>query len=101
VSRTVEPDGTVVYRYKGRGPVRYKRRGDERPWTPKQRSEQAVRFGTRWFEPLELLAEDRRTMPKTRPDEDGVTHKMLCRCDICKDNERVVKLKRQELGLKP
>lgn len=46
----------------------------------------AVRFHGKWFLPLELLPDNRRRMPPTRPDTDAYDHmstRLLCHCDVC------------------
>lgn len=78
----VLPDGTHVYanynRYKPLAPEQRKY-GVNKPDHP-----EAVRFHTRWFVPLELLPEDARVMPETRPDDDTLRHRAICRCQVCK-----------------
>lgn len=76
-----EPDGTRVYadghRYKPKSPQERKR-GVNKPDDPR-----AVRFHTQWFLPLELLPDDQREMPLTRPDNQTLLHKAGCRCEVC------------------
>lgn len=47
----------------------------------------AVLFHGDWYLPLEVLADDERTMPLTRPDHDAYFHARdktrKCRCDVC------------------
>lgn len=99
----VLPDGTRVYaggaRYKPK-PVEERLIGVNRPDDPR-----AVRFHGRWFVPLEVLAENERTMPLTRPDEDAYEHmqtNILCRCDVCQrpEAERWRRKWRKERGLR-
>lgn len=92
----VEADGTRVYsnhvRYKPVAPEKRKY-ASHKPDDPR-----AVRYNAHWFLPLELLPESQRTMPKTRPDEDGYDHRVMCRCDICRDNEQLLGWKQLRLG---
>ena len=30
-----------------------------------------------------MIPEDQRVMPATRPDEEGLSHKSLCTCEVC------------------
>lgn len=51
---------------------------------------QAVRFHGQWFIPLELLSDEYRTMPETRPDTDAYDHMVKprkCRCVPCQRPE--------------
>lgn len=85
---TVLADGTRVYsngtKYK---PVEQWRRkyGMNKPDDPR-----AVLWSSRWWLPLELLPDDDRTMPLTRPDTDAYDHfgkRQKCRCDVCRRPE--------------
>lgn len=80
----VEDDGTRVYadyhRYRPK-PLAERVYAVRKPDDPR-----AVRFGSRWFLPLDVLPDEHRTMPATRPDEDAYAHmdsNLLCRCDVC------------------
>jgi hypothetical protein len=81
----VLPDGTRVYK----GGARYKPKpaedrliGVNKPDHP-----DAVRFHTRWFLPLDVLEDERREMPETRPDSLAYDHMnkrgMACTCEVC------------------
>lgn len=96
-------DGTRVYanyhRYKPKPP-------EERAYAVRKPDDpRAVRFHGAWFLPLEVLAEERRTMPATRPDTDAYDHMDkpgLCRCDVCQrpEAERWRRKWRRERGLR-
>lgn len=78
------PDGTRVYA----GGARYKPKAieDRLIGVNKPEVEGAVRFHTRWFTPLPLLAEDARVMPVTRSDEEAYEHmtkRYRCKCEVC------------------
>lgn len=77
-------DGTRVYSngisYK---PVALEDRkiGINKPEDPR-----AVRYHGKWFLPLDLLPEEERVKPETRPDTDAYDHmatNLLCRCQPC------------------
>lgn len=84
MSRAIETlsDGTRRYANSG---TRYK------PVAPQDRvyashrpdDPRAVRFHANWFLPLDLLPEEDRDMPETRPDDQTLLHKASCRCDVC------------------
>lgn len=82
--RTLE-DGTRVYsNYVRYTPVAPEERinGVNRPDDPR-----AVRFHTRWFLPLDVLDDEDRVLPETRPDTDAYDHmtsNIFCRCDVCR-----------------
>lgn len=75
-------DGTRVYadghRYTPKRPEE-RVNGVNRPDDPR-----AVRFHTRWFLPLELVEDDLRVMPETRPDDQTLEHGPLCACEVCR-----------------
>ena len=79
-------DGTRVYadyhRYRPLSP-------EERTYAVRKPDDpRAVRFHGQWFLPLDVLDDDARTMPVTRPDTDAYDHMpMPCRCDVCKRPE--------------
>lgn len=81
--RRVEPDGTRVYenyhRYKPM-PDSERKNKRHKPDDPR-----AVRFDHTWYLPLDdqLLADEKRQMPLTRPDDECLDHAALCRCDVC------------------
>lgn len=90
-----EPDGTRVYD-KGH---RYKPLADHerkyRRLKPADAEERgALRFAGNWYYPLELLPEDARVTPWTRPDEEAIGHKLGCLCFMCRTVPRVRKKKR-------
>lgn len=66
----------------------------------------AVRFHGRWFLPLELIDDEQRVMPETRPDDQAYDHmtgvRGLCRCDVCRrpEAERYRRRWRREQGLR-
>jgi hypothetical protein len=79
------PDGTRLYWNN----VRY------RPVAPEDRiyakhkpdDPRAVRYLDNWYLPLEVLSEDRRTMPPTRSDTEAYVHRdkpRRCKCEVCK-----------------
>lgn len=82
--RTVLPDGTVRYKYKGHGVVYYKSKAKRKYERAKPDDPRAVRFHAKWFLPLPLVEDEQREFPETRPDSEAVRHKMLCHCDVCK-----------------
>lgn len=77
-------DGTRVYA----SYHRYKPMADEdrvntvrKPADPR-----AVRFHGKWFLPLDVLQDEQRAMPETRPDDQAYDHmnvSLLCRCEVC------------------
>ncbi len=62
-------DGTRVYsNYTSYTPVK----AEDRVYAVRRPSDpRAVRFRGDWFVPLDLVPDDRRTMPPTRPYRDG------------------------------
>lgn len=77
----IEPDGTRVYvsghRYKPKAP-------EERAYAiNKPDDPRAVRFHGKWFLPLEVIPDEQRVWPETRPDTDAYEHSLLCQCDVC------------------
>ena len=63
----------------------------------------AVRFHGEWFLPLQLAADEARSMPLTRSDEEAYEHAVRrppCRCDVCKrpETERFKRRWRREQG---
>lgn len=79
--RTLE-DGTRVYadyhRYK---PMR----DEDRTYQVRKPDDpRAVRFGSTWYLPLELLADEQRTMPETIPDAETLAHPAWCMCHVCR-----------------
>jgi hypothetical protein len=50
----------------------------------------AVRFYGTWFLPLDLLPEEDRVMPQTRPDDATLDHRALCRCLVCQRPQAAV-----------
>lgn len=50
----------------------------------------AVRWHGDWLLPLELMTDEDRRMPQTRPDTDAYDHMTKprkCRCDVCRRPE--------------
>lgn len=79
------PDGTRLY-YNG---SKYKPKAPEERKTRRLKPDdpRAVRFGGKWFLPLQLQPDDRRYMPLTRDDREAYDHmstNLLCRCDVCR-----------------
>jgi hypothetical protein len=79
-----EPDGTRVYvgghRYKPKSDAERKNRR-RKPDDPR-----AVRWQGEWLLPLDLLPDNRRSFPITRPDTDAYEHMKrtaMCMCDVC------------------
>lgn len=104
MSRAVQvlEDGTRVYaggaRYRP-VPAEERKIGMNKPDHPDAR-----RFHGRWFLPLELLVEEARVMPETRPDELVLEHMethLLCQCEVClrPEAERWRRRWRREHGL--
>jgi hypothetical protein len=83
VVRVLE-DGTRVYS----NGTRYKPLSAEQR-TYKQRkpaNPRAVRWKGDWWEPRDLLDQEDRVMPLTRPDSDAYEHRILnkdCNCEVC------------------
>lgn len=66
----------------------------------------AVRFYGRWFLPLDLLPQEDRVLPATRPDSDAYDHMSKpygCSCEVCRRPaaERWKRKWRREHGLRP
>ena len=95
VSYRVEPDGTRVYdkghRYK---PLEDSERvyARRKPVDADERG--AVRFAGNWYYPLEVLPEEARVLPWTRPDEEAIGHQLGCLCFMCRTVPRVRAKKR-------
>lgn len=92
--RRIEADGTRVYsdyhRYK---PMAEEDRVNQRR---KPDDPRAVRFHGRWFLPLEVLPEEaRQEMPETVPDAESLTHRVTCRCMVCRRPEAAVLWRRR------
>ncbi len=83
--RRIEADGTVVYhdyhRYKPK-PAEERIYAKRKPDDPR-----AVRFLSDWYLPLQLLDDNSREMPETRPDEQILEHGIQCRCVVCRRPE--------------
>lgn len=80
----VEPDGTRVYS----SYVRYKpKKLSERTYAVRKPDDpRAVRFGSQWFVPFEVLPDEARSLPETRPDDVAYDHAgkaQPCRCEPC------------------
>lgn len=84
----VEEDGTRVYAEGHRYtpvPPSQRKYAVRRPQDPR-----AVRWGGQWLLPLELLPEDARALPETRPDSEAYDHmsKPLGHtCEVCRRPE--------------
>jgi hypothetical protein len=88
-------DGTRVYSNGARYTPRKNRVNKvRRPDDPR-----AVRYGNRWFLPIDTLPDDARSMPDTRPDTDAYFHvdkPRRCKCNVCRRPEsKKWKLKRR------
>lgn len=101
--RTELPDGRIKYEYPTGQVNYYTPRAGARYDRYKPDDPRAVSYAKRWFLPLtdRLLPDEQRVMPKTRPDGAGRSHRMLCICDICKDNPYVLGLKQADRGITP
>lgn len=80
----VEPDGTRVYS----NHTRYKPMPDSQRKNSVRKPEDpgAVRWYGEWLLPLDLLGDDQRVLPETRPDTDAYDHMTKprrCRCYVC------------------
>jgi hypothetical protein len=62
---------------------------------PKRRGEEGVWVGTHWFPVLQLLDDDARVLPETRPDEETLTHRLGCLCDVCRRPEAIALWRRR------
>jgi hypothetical protein len=82
-------DGTRVYsngtRYKPK-PLAERKYKVRKPADPR-----AVRWGGKWWVEPEVVDENKRIMPLTRPDREAFDHymeeKLRCRCEVCKRRE--------------
>lgn len=94
----VLPDGTRLYK-NGRTykplPLDQRKYRVLKPF-PDAEDRGYVRFAGKWWPPLELLPEEERQLPPTRPDDLVALHELGCLCDYCKV-PRVQRLKRQRL----
>lgn len=80
----VEPDGTRVYSNYTR--YRPKPRSERKYAVNKPDDPRAVRFHGQWYLPLDVLPDEARVMPATRPDCQAYEHmssNLLCRCQVC------------------
>lgn len=91
-----EPDGTRVYakgwRYKPLEPSERKYR-KLKPDDAEQAG--ALPFHGLWYYPLDVLPEETRTFPWTRPDEEAIAHQLGCLCHMCRNVPRVMRKKRE------
>lgn len=63
-------------------PLAERKIGVNRPDHP-----EAVRFHTRWFLPLDVLPDEERALPETKPDSAAYDHMSKltgCRCSVCR-----------------
>ncbi len=44
---------------------------------------EAVYFAKRWWLPLEVVPDEERVMPETRPDSLTLEHRARCTCEVC------------------
>jgi hypothetical protein len=88
VSVRILEDGTRLYSNRTRyTPVPEEQRKN---FVRKPDDPRAVRWGGHWVLPLDLLGEDQRQLPETRPDSEAFDHMVkprACRCDVCKRPE--------------
>lgn len=77
----VLPDGTHWYKdghgYKPK-PEAERKYAKRKPDDPR-----AVRYRSDWYLPLDVLPDEARVMPETRPDEETLEHRAWCRCTVC------------------
>lgn len=101
----VEPDGTRVYT----SGVRYKpKKIAERAYDIRKPDDpRAVRFGSDWYVPFEVLPDEARIFPETVPDDVAYEHAaraLPCRCGPCQRPTAGFwfrRYQRQVLGIKP
>lgn len=90
-------DGTHVYkdyhRYKPM-PDHLRKNKVRRPDDPR-----AVRWGGQWLLPLDLLPDEQRVMPETRPDSDTLEHRAWCTCEVCSRPEAAILWRRRAKNL--
>lgn len=98
VTYRTEPDGTRVYPHGHR----YRPLSDEervyarrKPADAEERG--AVRWRGNWYYPLDVLEDEQRELPWTRPDEEAAGHQLGCRCLMCRTVPRVRRLKRERV----
>lgn len=94
----VLPDGT--HRYKDGHRYRPKAEHERAYGIRKPDDPRAVRFGSTWYLPLDVLPDEARVMPETRPDEETLDHWAGCRCDVCKRPEALVLWRRRARRLR-
>ena len=91
-----EPDGTRVY---AKGHRYLPLEDSERKYRrlkPEDAAERGAQpFHGNWYYPLEVLAEEARTFPWTRPDAEAIAHQLGCLCHMCRNVPRVRKKKRE------
>jgi hypothetical protein len=87
--RTVLPDGTIRYKYKGHGAVYYRPPAVRKNRRHRPDDPRAVRFHDVWFLPLDLLPDEQRVWPETRPDSLILQHRTLCTCEVCQRPEAI------------
>jgi hypothetical protein len=95
--RRVEPDGTRVYS----DYHRYTPLPDDQRKNRKRKPDdpRALRFGSTWYLPLEVLPDEHRQMPLTRPDSAILDHPATCGCEVCR-RPAAQRLWRRENGLR-
>ena len=82
---TVLPDGTRVYSNRTKYtpvPAEQRKKISRKPDDPR-----AVRWKGDWLLPLDLLGDDQRQFPETRPDTEAYDHMAKthrCRCVVCR-----------------
>jgi hypothetical protein len=55
----------------------------------------AVRYNADWFLPLEVLPDQARSLPETRPDDACLEHPASCRCDVCRRPQATILWRRR------
>ena len=49
---------------------------------------------------MKLIPEAERVMPATRPDEEALTHRALCHCEVCQRPAARALIKRRQKALR-
>jgi len=96
--RRIEDDGTRVYwDYHRYTPLP----DEDRTYAKRKPADpRALRFGSTWYLPLEVLPDKERVMPETFGDDQTVDHPALCKCAPCLRPEAQRQWRRAR-GLRP